>query len=467
MRDRHPDVGIGPAPFPAAGRGEQGGNQQYRRGERFSSSRHSPRTAAVASGRGRRRLRQQEVEPPPHLVDRLELHAKRVAQPIRLAARSAAQAMLLLLVHEEILAQRGDRHQALDEEVFQRHEHSEGGDTRHVRVEIAADLVLHEDDLLPEQALPLRLLGPPLALGADVRRLGEVLVDPLEVLRRHRPPFLEQPRQLAVDDQVRIAADGRGEVAVVGSGERVVAAALLAVDGLALGAQQQVAQEALLGLALDRAEDLLKRRGRDFLEVSLELVAEALQDLAQVDQPVRVGAVVHAVDRRLLGEEQVLRHGFVGREHELLDQLVGDVAGLRDDADHEALVVEHDVGVRQVEVDRAAPLAALAQQRGELPHHLEVVQEGPVAVRVVGGGLRFEQARDLRVGHPMGAPDDAPGELRLEHAPGAVELEEGREHQPVDAGIQRAEPVREALGQHRQDAPGKVDARAPRSGLVV
>ena len=134
-------------------------------------------------------------------------------------------------------------------------------------------------------------------------------------------------------------------------------------------------EESLLGLALDLGQELLEGLRRDLGEVALELVAEALEDLAQVDQPVRVGPVVDAVDRRLLGEEELLRHGLVGRQHELLDQPVGDVARLGDDADDEPGVVEDDVGVREVEVDRAPRLAPPAQEGRDLAHEAEVGED--------------------------------------------------------------------------------------------
>ena len=292
--------------------------------------------------------------------------------------------MLLLLVHEEIVSQTGDRHQTLDEEVLQRHEHAEGCHTGDEGVEIAADLVLHEHDLLPEEALALRGFRPPLALGGEGGDLGEPLVDGLEVLGGDRAALHEQPRELPVHDQVRIATDRRGEVAVVRRRERVVAAALRGVERLALRAEQQVAQEPLLGPAGDRVQDLLERRGRDLGQIALELVAEALEDFPQIDQAVRIGTVVDAIDRRLLGEEQMLRDGLVGRQHELLDELVGDVARLRDDADDQPLVVQHDVRVRQVEVDRSAGLAAGAQQRRDLGHEAEVVEVRAVLLPVVG-----------------------------------------------------------------------------------
>src|SRR5262249_16824331 len=133
------------------------------------------------------------------------------------------------------------------------------------------------------------------------------------------PFVLEEASQLTVNDQIGIPTDRRCEVAIVRGRESVMTAALLAVEGLALGSQQEIREEPLLGLALDLAQQTLEGGRRDFLESPLQLVAEALEALAQIHEPVGVGPVVHAVDRGLAREEEFLRDRLVGGEHELLD----------------------------------------------------------------------------------------------------------------------------------------------------
>ncbi len=222
-------------------------------------------------GAGRARLRRPrsrlsrkpEVQPAAHLVDLDQAHADRVAEAEDLARGAALQPVLLLLVDEEIVAESGHGHESLHEIVLERHEHAERCHTRDVGVELPLELVLHEHDLLPQEALALRLLRAALPLRGEGPDLAHPIVDRVEVLRRHRVARLEQARELAVHDQVRIAADRRGEVAVVRRGQGVVTAALLGVERLALRAQQQVVQEALLGLALDLRQELLEGlRGR-------------------------------------------------------------------------------------------------------------------------------------------------------------------------------------------------------------
>ncbi len=73
---------------------------------------------------------------------------------------------------------------------------------------------------------------------------------------------VEQVAQQAVDDEVREAADGRGEVGVAGAGEGEVADVLVAVAGLLERAQHEVGEDALLGMAADlRGQALVHLRG--------------------------------------------------------------------------------------------------------------------------------------------------------------------------------------------------------------
>ena len=64
-----------------------------------------------------------------------------------------------------------------------------------------------------------------------------------------------------------------------------------------------------------------------------------------------------AVERRDVVVVEMLRDGLVGDQHELLDEAVRDVALGGDDRLDHALVVEDDLGLLQIEVDRAAAVA--------------------------------------------------------------------------------------------------------------
>ena len=80
---------------------------------------------------------------------------------------------------------------------------------------------------------------------------------------------------------------------------------------------------------------------------------------------------VHPVERRHADPLEVRRHGFVGQQHELLDQPMRDVPLGGHDRLDRPCIVEHDLGLRQIEVDRSAPPAARVQDVEQLVHALE------------------------------------------------------------------------------------------------
>src|SRR5436309_11187132 len=106
----------------------------FRRNRPRREGRGSQRPALPSPGkpsgapRGARALglsRKAEIEPPADLVDRREPDAQAVSETVGLSAGPPAQSMLLLLVHEDVLAERGDGDESLDEEILQHDEEAE------------------------------------------------------------------------------------------------------------------------------------------------------------------------------------------------------------------------------------------------------------------------------------------------------------------------------------------------------
>ena len=239
----------------------------------------------------------------------------------------------------------------------------------------------------------------------------------------------------AMDDQVGIAADGRSEVGVGGRGQRKVAFVDLGVAGLAERAQHQVAEDALLGLALDARGQLLihaRRDGNVFRDLvhariaaaamgvaplaagldaldgqsaEAERVAEAGGQLFKLDDAAGLGLLVDAIDR---GHAEVFKPGgdaLVGGQHELFDEAVGPGALGLGDAAHLALLVELDDRLGQIEVDAAALFAALVHEAGQMAHAFEAGNQRGVAR--AGFGVAFQDGVDFGVGHARGGADDA------------------------------------------------------------
>ena len=76
-----------------------------------------------------------------------------------------------------------------------------------------------------------------------------------------------------------------------------------------------------------------------------------------------------------MAKHELARHGLVRGEHELFDEPMGDVALRRADGLDVAGLVEHDLGLGQIEVDRAALLAARAQDLVQRVHPLELGEQ--------------------------------------------------------------------------------------------
>ncbi len=230
-------------------------------------------------------------------------------------------------------------------------------------------------------------------------------------------------------------------------------------------AQQQVGDELLLGLALDLAEDELEVLGADGLEVGRHAVPERRHELHELDDPLRVGPLVDAVEGAGAGAVERRRHGLVRGQHELLDEAHAVEALVAHDARHLPRFVEDELRLRQVEVERAALVAALAHQLRELVHRQQRGDErgeGPARFPVA-----VHDRLGLRVGEAGRTADDAVVEGRLLHAPAGVEVDHDGLGEPVPALDEAADVARERVRQHRHDPVGEVDRRAAEVGLLV
>src|SRR5258708_4190253 len=138
--------------------------------------------------------------------------------------------MLALAELPEVAADRGHRHETSNEDLVQVDEEAEGSDPAHDPGKLQSNLVAHEDDFLPLQHFPLRLLGAPLPLA----RLGRIeRVCCLQSRQRFsvRSPFFGQLRQSSMDHEIGIATDRGSKVAVMLECQREMAKVFFAVEG--------------------------------------------------------------------------------------------------------------------------------------------------------------------------------------------------------------------------------------------
>ncbi len=172
------------------------------------------------------------------------------------------------------------------------------------------------------------------------------------------------------------------------------------------------------------------------------------------------------VERRLVGRHQNFRHRAIGGHHQLLDQAVGTVAGGRLDRHHPALGIEDQLRLGEVEIEASllAPFRSKAVSR--LRQQLEGIRK------------RFDLGRPLtsRMLQPLGDLVVGAAATRTDHRrrrPSARQLSVRSHREPDSPGetvhvlAQRAEIVRESLGQHRHAETWQVDRRPTRSCRLV
>ncbi len=144
---------------------------------------------------------------------------------------------------------------------------------------------------------------------------------------------------------------------------------------------------------------------------------------------------------------QVLGDGLVGHQHELLDQPMGHVPFERDDRLDHPFVIQDNLGLLQIEVDRAAAAAALVEDDEQLVHPLEERHELDVLRRDLG--ILVGQDRvDVGVGHPRVAVDHPVVQLVANDRALLVDLHPARLHQPIDVRIEAAQAGRELRREH-------------------
>ena len=107
-----------------------------------------------------------------HWIDPVDQHANSLPQAVDLVAALADNFAGIFVIGVTVVGQSIQRHQALHEEVGQLHEESILGHADNQSVEVFADAILHELDLLPFHELAFSFVGATLGLAGF---LGDVM----------------------------------------------------------------------------------------------------------------------------------------------------------------------------------------------------------------------------------------------------------------------------------------------------
>ncbi|MNN39096.1 hypothetical protein D3C81_1531230 [compost metagenome] len=156
---------------------------------------------------------------------------------------------------------------------------------------------------------------------------------------------------------------------------------------------------------------------------------------------------------------KMLRHRFIRRQHEFLNNLFRDRTFALHDVDRLAVLVDDHLRFLEIEVDRAAPHAVPPQLQGQLLHQLERLDQ----IGVTFGYLRIfflQNFPHIGVGHPFLGANHAREDIVLHDLHLLVEFHLAGQREAVYLRIQGANPVRQPVRQHRNDAIHQIHAAA-------
>ena len=230
--------------------------------------------------------------------------------------------------------------------------------------------------------------------------------------------------------------------------------------------KHQRGDRTFLRRAAHAIDELLKVLRAERMSLSRETVAERRNELLEVRYLLDVRRLMNAVERGHSVRGQVRRHRFVGQQHELFDQTMGDVTLGRKDRLNLSMVGEDDVRLRQIEVNCAPPPATAVEHLEQLVHQFEQRHEPGVPSHGVGVSIGKNRVY-LRVGHTRVAVDDTVMHLVPHDVAPAIDFHHTRLHEPIDPRIQAAETSGQFRGEHVDGSLRKVDRRRAFVGLFV
>ena len=294
--------------------------------------------------------------------------------------------------------------------------------------------------------------------------------------------------QDAMHDEVGIAPDGRSEVRVNRCGQREVAFVDLGVARLLQRAQHQVRQDALFRFARNLLRQLLvhARRNVHFLgdlddvriasaamaiaplgphlhalhrqRANAERIAEGRGDGLEIEDALGIGLFVDAIERANSLVLEIAGDALIGRQHELLDDAVCNIAlGARDPL-HQSVLVKFDHRLRQIKINGAATHPLAIQHHRQLAHQLKDIHQ--LVIALAQPGVSFEDEIHVGVGHAFRRADDALVQGVADNLALGVDLHHAGQHQPVHLRAQTAHVSGELHGQHGHGAVGEID-RSP------
>ena len=136
---------------------------------------------------------------------------------------------------------------------------------------------------------------------------------------------------------------------------------------------------------------------------------------------------MHSTQKHQAATGELLGHGHVGRQHELLDHLVTLVVNRLADPLDSTLPIQLDPNLRQVQLQGTQLEATPAEHSAELVQFDQQSANRQRHLAVESLGIR-QQLADLLVTEPPRDPDRRLGEFDPTHDPLVAVLDQRREH---------------------------------------
>ena len=322
-----------------------------------------------------------------------ETDLDRATQAERLLGPRPDQRPIRLLEAVIVVAQGRGGHEAVPARLGEPHEEAGARDAADARLKDGADAVgqMRRDEAVDR--LAFRRHRPPLG-GRDM--LGDLR----EFARAHVVEAaiaeVQGADQRAMDDEIGVAPDGGSEMRVAAQVEAEMAIVLVAVFGLRLGAQHHLVDQRLDRLPAHAAQDAVEMRGANAVSLS-ELDADGAQELDEIVELLGARRVMGAIEKRRMRGLERLGGGDIGEDHEFLDQPMRFQPLGPVDAHEASLAVENELALRQIEVERIAPLTLKSDRRMRGPERLEQASRSGA---VVSSGRAVDRRLSLLVGKP-------------------------------------------------------------------
>ena len=241
-------------------------------------------------------------------------------------------------------------------------------------------------------------------------------------------------------------------------GQTVVTQGLHGVTGAHEGFQEADLQGRADGQGLEQVHQFLNL----FLLAQITAGDVLAEDVFTVfGETLWIRFLMDAIDGGRVAAHQFRSDGFIGEEHVFLDQLMGDIVLCLFDAQDFALFIEADLGLGEIEFQRAVLEAVTA----DLLREMMCGVNHPLDVVICGFAL--QDGEHFLVGEAALRMDDGGVEAAFQHAAIIRDEELDTLGEAFDVGLERAQFIAQGLWEHRDDAVHEVGGVAALAGFFI